>query len=81
MVSAALLEQLNRLYRAGPDIDTNQVLSVSFFEHDLFNPRDIERADAVLLTETSASLKDSDVPALAHLVVRHNCGGGFQSSV
>jgi hypothetical protein len=55
--AVAFLLELNSLYGAGANVEANQILpAVTFFEHDLFIPRDKERAQSVLLTQTSTGL-------------------------
>ncbi len=69
LIAVALLLELDCLYRAGTNIEANQILlAVAFFEHDLFIPRDKERADSVLLTEASARFHCSRQPALDRFV-------------
>jgi hypothetical protein len=49
--TAALPLKLNRLDRARTDIKANEILLThTFFEHDLFVPRDEKRPNSVLLT-------------------------------
>jgi hypothetical protein len=51
--------QLDRFHRARPDVETDKILLATFFEHDLFNPRDEKRANFVLLTEAGPSFHRS----------------------